>query len=204
MVVVWLPVRRRVSAQLAYGIFCLVLLKLIVPVPITWGGWQPWVSAQRTVERVSAWVHPGERKPPALKLALAPPVLLPLTGDLGTGAFGSAAQQPVGLSASASASAVSRRGASAMSPLATASRVPASLSVAAWLMIGWACCAILLLARFCRAMKMTQKMMREAVPLCPESLCLDVDALGHAAGLRGPVRWGVNFDLQFAGRRRPA
>ena len=74
-------------------------------------------------------------------------------------------------------------------------------------MIGWACCATLLLARFCRAMKMTQKMMREAVPLCPESLCLDVEALGHAVGLRGPVRWGVNFDLNspaVGGLLRPA
>ena len=37
IVVVWLPLRRRISAQLAHGVFCLVLLKLIVPVPVTWG-----------------------------------------------------------------------------------------------------------------------------------------------------------------------
>jgi hypothetical protein len=33
---VWLPLRRRMSAQLAHGLFCLVLLKLIVLVPVTW------------------------------------------------------------------------------------------------------------------------------------------------------------------------
>ena len=52
IVVVWLPVRRRVSAQLAHGVFCLVLLKLVVPVPVAWGWWQPWASAQQAVERV--------------------------------------------------------------------------------------------------------------------------------------------------------
>ena len=64
IVVVWLPVRRRVSAQLAHGVFCLVLLKLIVPVPITWGWWQPWASAQQAVERVSAWATSGEQTSP--------------------------------------------------------------------------------------------------------------------------------------------
>ena len=40
ILVVWLPMRRRVSAQLAHGLFCLVLLKLIVPVPVGWSWWQ--------------------------------------------------------------------------------------------------------------------------------------------------------------------
>ena len=63
IVVVWLPVRRRVSAQLAHGVFCLVLLKLIVPVPIAWGWWQPWASAQQAVERVSAWATSRRARP---------------------------------------------------------------------------------------------------------------------------------------------
>jgi hypothetical protein len=33
---VWLPLRQRMSAQLAHGLFFLVLFKLIVPVPVTW------------------------------------------------------------------------------------------------------------------------------------------------------------------------
>ena len=51
-------------------------------------------------------------------------------------------------------------------------------------------------------------MMREAVPLDPESLCLDVEALRRTrSGLRGPVRWAVNFDLNspaVGGLLRPA
>src|SRR5271156_6088911 len=61
IVVVWLPFRRRMSAQLAHGLFCLVLLKLIVPVPIAWPWWQPLVSARQAAEWVSAWSRPGGR-----------------------------------------------------------------------------------------------------------------------------------------------
>lgn len=46
ILVVWLPMRRRVSAQLAHGLFCLVLLKLIVPVPVGWSWWQSLTSSR--------------------------------------------------------------------------------------------------------------------------------------------------------------
>ena len=36
---VWLPFRRRISAQFAHGLFCLVLLKLIIPVPLALSWW---------------------------------------------------------------------------------------------------------------------------------------------------------------------
>ena len=38
-------------------------------------------------------------------------------------------------------------------------------------------------------------MMRDSVPLHADSLCLDLEALTRAIGLRAPVRWAVNFDL---------
>ena len=34
LLLVWLPLRRRMSAQLAHGLFLLVLLKLVLPVPL--------------------------------------------------------------------------------------------------------------------------------------------------------------------------
>ena len=56
-------------------------------------------------------------------------------------------------------------------------------------------------------MMITRRMMREAVPLRPESLPIDVEALRRAVGLRMPVRWAVNFDLNspaVGGLLRPA
>ncbi len=194
IVVLWLPVRRRVSAQLAHGVFCLVLLKLIVPVPVAWAWWQPWESAQQAVERVSTWAHSSEREAPEVTAA-ALPVPLPMTGDVGASLADVMAQQPVVIAEPSPAPLGTPRGASFAGPLAAGQPARAALSFQAWIMIGWACCAILLLARFCRAMMATRQMMREAVPLGPDSLCLDVDALSHAVGLRAPVRWAVNFDL---------
>src|SRR5262249_34482802 len=70
ILVVWLPIRRRVSAQLAHGLFCLVLLKLIVPVPIGWSWWPSLTSAR-----------PAAPAPGAVVLALPPArVVLPTTG----------------------------------------------------------------------------------------------------------------------------
>ena len=59
MLVVWLPMRRRVSAHLAHGLFCLVLLKLIVPVPVLWSWWQPIESARLVVAQLSPWAGPS-------------------------------------------------------------------------------------------------------------------------------------------------
>src|SRR5262249_38308763 len=71
IVVVWLPLRRRASAQLAHGLFCLVLLKVIVPVPIGWSWWRPLTSSRPAAPA------------PAAVVAARPPmrVVLPTTGD---------------------------------------------------------------------------------------------------------------------------
>ena len=84
MLVVWLPLRRRMSAQLAHGLFCLVLLKLIVPVPLAGSGWQPLAWARQAAERVSAWALPGETLTGGSGRGDAGcPWSLPATGDLG-------------------------------------------------------------------------------------------------------------------------
>ena len=80
VLVVWLPLRRRMSAQLAHGLFCLVLLKLIVPVPLAGSGWQPLAWARQAAERVSAWALPGETLP-AEAVAVAPAVPWVAAGD---------------------------------------------------------------------------------------------------------------------------
>src|SRR5262249_59813582 len=87
ILVVWLPMRRRVSAQLAHGLFCLVLLKLIVPVPIGWSWWQSLTSAR-----------PAAPAPAAVVAALPPArVVLPTTGDVGASLGDAVATEPVAI-----------------------------------------------------------------------------------------------------------
>ncbi len=62
-------------------------------------------------------------------------------------------------------------------------------------MLGWASIVAVLLARFLRATRTTRRLMREAVPLRPEWLPIDVQALPRALGLRTPVRWAVSHQL---------
>ena len=150
IVVVWLPVRRRLSAQLAHGVFCLVLLKLVVPVPVGWSWWQPWASAQQAVERVGAWAIARPPTSPDVVTAAPAPLRLPLTGDLGASPADSMAPQPVVLAAPAAPQLVAQAGKPVGGPSGAAKAPSASLSWPAWIMIGWACCATILLARFFR------------------------------------------------------
>ncbi len=138
----------------------------------------------------------GTRSPwPRLPLPTTAPVVLPTTGDVGASLADVSTPQPVAIAEQASTPV------RADSPGGTAQRVaastapPASLSFQAWIMLGWAFCVVLLLARFLRAMVATCRLIREAEPLRAESLPIDVAALQRAVGLRVPVRWAVNFDL---------
>jgi WD40 repeat protein/beta-lactamase regulating signal transducer with metallopeptidase domain len=167
---VWLPFRRRISAQLAHGLFCLVLLKLVVPAPAAWPSWLP--------------TGPGRGPAPAAS-ARPEPLVLPTTGDLGVGVSEAPAAQPLA-PAEAEAGVVPDR----PSPGRQAAR--ARLSVAAGLMIGWACVATLLLARFVLAVAATRRLIRQADRLGAGWLSVDVEALRSAAGVKAKVRWAVS------------
>jgi WD40 repeat protein/beta-lactamase regulating signal transducer with metallopeptidase domain len=194
IVAVWLPIRRRISAQLAHGVFCLVLLRLVVPISVPWDWWQPWLSARSAVERVAAWARPSapvrERQAPVVP----PPVVLPATGDVGASVADASKEHPF-VVAPVTALPADVFVSPARDAAAARASERASLSITAWLMLGWACGAALLLARFCLALVATRRVIREAVPLDPEWLPVDVEALRQAVGLRAPVRWAVNFDL---------
>ncbi len=171
ILVVWLPMRRRVSAQLAHGLFCLVLLKLIVPVPVEWSWWQ---SLTRS--------RPAAPAPPAVVNAepLAR-IILPTTGDVGANLVDASVLEPVAIVEPAQDA--TQSGVMAGSSAKTARL---ALSLQAWLMLGWASIVVLLLARFLRATRTTRRLIREAVPLRPEWLPIDVQALPSALGLRRP------------------
>ena len=70
-------------------------------------------------------------------------------------------------------------------------------------MIGWACCATSCWRGSSGRIGTTRRLMRDAVPLHADSLADRPRALARAVGLRAPVRWAVNFDLELARRRRP-
>jgi WD40 repeat protein/beta-lactamase regulating signal transducer with metallopeptidase domain len=198
---VWLPLRRRMSAQLAHGLFCLVLLKLIVPVPVTRPAWLPALSVRQAAERVASWARQVEPAPQAEAVAASlpeppAPVILPTTGDLGSNLADPAALPLPAAAGPGVPSGDEIEGVSggAISAIpATEARV--RLSTPAFLMIAWALFATLLLARFLRALLSTRRLIRESLLLDPGSLPIDVEALRRAAGIRLTVRWAISPKL---------
>ena len=63
-------------------------------------------------------------------------------------------------------------------------------------MLGWGALAALLLARLGGALWSTTKLIRQAEPLAPASLSVDLEALRRAAGIRGRVGWATSARLQ--------
>ncbi len=124
ILVVWLPMRRRVSAQLAHGLFCLVLLKLIVPVPVGWSWWQSLTSSRPAEparhDRASRRRHPRR-------------VVLPTTGDVGASLADASAPEPVAIAEPAAGT-----GRGVMAGASAVSVARPALTVQAWLMLGWA------------------------------------------------------------------
>jgi WD40 repeat protein/beta-lactamase regulating signal transducer with metallopeptidase domain len=196
MLVVWLPLRRRVSAHLAHGLFCLILVKLIVPIPVSWSWLGPIDSVRIAVERFASWA-PATPTPNAPATVAEPvraePVVLSTTGDVAATLADAAPDQPIVITGPRG---VDERSANGPKLQAQSARVAApALSFQAWLMIGWAAGAALLLARLARGVVKTRRLIREALELRPELLPVDVDALRRAVGVRMRVRWAVNFDL---------
>jgi WD40 repeat protein/beta-lactamase regulating signal transducer with metallopeptidase domain len=208
VLVVWLPLRRRMSAQLGHGLFCLVLLKLIVPVPLTGTARQALSWMSQVSEQVSTWTVPVEAPPDSATLAVAAATdwSLPSTGDVGASLTETSFPQPI---ASAVQTGLPGSQSTRLIPPSTAKRQPAQvfLSAKAALMLTWAGCVVLLLARFIRAMVRTRRLLRQAVPLPSERLPIDVESLRRAVGLRGSVRWAVDARLDspaVGGLFRPA
>jgi WD40 repeat protein/beta-lactamase regulating signal transducer with metallopeptidase domain len=178
----WLPLRRQISAQFAHGLFCLVLLKLIIPVPLP----VPWWPAADGALPAAAARLDAPAKPPTP----AVPAMVPsTTGDLGTNsADASAAPRPIVI---AEPTAVAARPPSrAAAPLAAAPwRMP---SIAVLLCFAWIAGAAVLLCRFVWAMVATNRLLRSAEPLRSGWVSIDLDALRRAVGLAVPVRWAVD------------
>jgi WD40 repeat protein/beta-lactamase regulating signal transducer with metallopeptidase domain len=207
---VWLPLRRQISAQFAHGLFCLVLLKLIIPVPLPVPSWQ----AADAPEATPAPTVPESAPAPAIARAPTAAVLVPsTTGDLGTNlADASAAPQPVVIAESAVVHTVAIdamrdrppqpvlitepvvRGAAApaRTSVPTSAAPRRTPSIAAILLLAWVLGAAVLLLRFLWALIATNRLLQGAEPVRSGWVPIDLDALERAVGLRVPVRWAVD------------
>ena len=144
ILVVWLPLRRRMSAQLAHGLFCLVLLKLIVPVPLA-GRWlaaagvggRATARAWRGTGAVESRRRAGSRRCPTQRGSCRRPA------TSGSSLADVSPPQPVVIAEAAAAPRVSAA-ADASAPVSPRSPAPVALSIQAVLMLGWACVAALL------------------------------------------------------------
>jgi WD40 repeat protein/beta-lactamase regulating signal transducer with metallopeptidase domain len=194
LLAVWLPFRRRVSAHLAHGLFCLILLKLIVPVPVSWSWLEPMEAFRLAAERFSPWPRPVALPSPSVATPLPlEPVVLSTTGDVGASLADASTMQPVVI---AEPEVNRHKPANAAGPTALARRFAlAALSFQAWLMLAWAGCTAVLLARLIGGIAKTRRLIRDAMLLRPELLPVDVEALRSAIGVRTRVRWAVNFEL---------
>lgn len=171
----WLLFRRRMSAQLACGLFLLVPLKLALPIPITMPrealGWWPgavavrdWAGTEASPSDPPLVDHPAEL-PPVEPVRAEGPSGTP-TGDPPSGAGPSSV------------------------PAAAMSRVEApetELTLSARLMFGWiAIVAVSLSGLVWRHARMARRVRRSRA-LDPASLPVDLPRLYLLSGLRHPV-----------------
>src|SRR5205807_7893952 len=67
LLALWMPLRRRLPAQVGYCLFLFVLLKLVVPLSFPVPGWLAYLSPHYSIEKLTAWVA----RPPARPVALS-------------------------------------------------------------------------------------------------------------------------------------
>jgi WD40 repeat protein/beta-lactamase regulating signal transducer with metallopeptidase domain len=190
----WLPLRRKLSAQLAYGLFLLVLLKLAVPVSFAGLAWAPLPSPESLFTRVKAGLDPGSATAsappgPMTAQASAPVPAFPTTGDFGANSAEPSLPEPRTVRVAALDT--------PRTAIKPATRTaPESLTIEAALMLCWSVLAALLLVRLAGALWSTERLVRRAQPLAPASLSVDLEALRRAAGIRRRVAWATSAALQ--------
>jgi len=187
---IWLPLRRRMSAQFAHGLFLLVLLKLAAPIPASWPSWSADAPIRRAASGLSAWASARGPEPPT-----APS---PAEED-GPIVVASAPEPIVAAAADATGSAPAPRPESRpepaqVAPIATPARAPTPLTIPALLMLTWAAVSTVLIGRFLRSIGATRRLIRDAVPVPEDSgwFPVDFEALRRTAGVRSTVRWAVS------------
>ncbi len=164
--ILWLIIHRKASAQLGYGLFLLVLLKLLVPIEFTVPEWLAILSPSHSAGRTVMWV--------ARELPFQARARLP-----------DAAPTAVERSPAAGITAEPRN--PDVSNEATGSAPSKALSLPAKLMLAWAAAVFVLLIWFFFVQIRMRQYFRGSIPLDPESLPVDFYQLKRLAGVRKPV-----------------
>ena len=179
----WLPLRRRMSAQFAHGLFLLVLLKLAIPLPASWPTWSVDAPLKRVASGVSAWA------------AADGPEALPGPGPLEADGPIVVASAPEPIVAAAMVPApMPRPEPGPTRPAAPAAKRRASLTTSAALMLAWMAVSFALFLRFLRSVWITDRLIRGSLPVADgeDWFPVDFEALRRTAGVRSAVRWAVS------------
>ena len=152
VVMIWLPLRRRMSAQFAYGLFLLVLLKLVVPIPVTWPSWTAASSMKRAATRLSEWAFATTPAPGESAVEVETPIVVAVGPEPIVAPVEARSEGPM-------AATVAERGE------AVAVKPRVGLTLPGLLLIGWSVVVSVLLIRFARAYRNTRQILREAVPV---------------------------------------
>ncbi len=164
--ILWLLIHRKASAQLGYGLFLLVLLKLLIPIEFTVPDWLANLSPGRSANRAVMWA--------ARELPFQPRAPLP-----GTPAMAVEKSTPNGIPAES--------GNPEPSDDTAVSAASSSLSLPAKLMLGWTASVFILLIWFALVQIKTRKIFGQSVPMDAGSLPVDFYGLKRLAGVRKPV-----------------
>ncbi len=188
--VVWLPLRRRISSQMAYGLFVLVLVKAAFPVPVELPAWVHRIVPRSAADgllppiqvRSAAVLASRRNQPPHADRPRNPPPAEDTTPVAGL-ANGLPASNVVSTNANPISHASSRPNPSDVA----LKEVPPSLSTYAVLMFAWTTITATLLARLiCVHARMSIRL-RNAADLDTSALKVDYRSLCARCGLRYPV-----------------
>jgi WD40 repeat protein/beta-lactamase regulating signal transducer with metallopeptidase domain len=180
VLLLWLPLRRRMSAQFAHGLFLLVLLKLAVPFPASWPTWSVDAPLKRVASGVSTWASGApEVFPSPASVEEEDPIIVASVPEPIVAAASIPASKPRPVATRVTVSAVKPR-----TPLTTS----------AVLMLAWAAVSLALFLRFLRSAWITNRLIRESLPVMEDQdwFPVDFEALRRTAGVRLEVRWAVS------------
>lgn len=177
--ILWLLVHKKASPQFGYGLFLLVLFKLLIPVEIAAPVWMTYLSPTYTLTQA---VRPAsaEREyiPSSATSGFADARIVPVESG-----FPSASPSPASLDSSLSS----------VNPLPPAPR-PA-LTVQSKLMLAWAFVVIALLSGFAGMQVKARKLFNRAARIDLRALPVDFLSLKQRAGVAKPIDIRLSGDI---------
>jgi beta-lactamase regulating signal transducer with metallopeptidase domain len=175
----WLPLRRRLPAQVGYCLFLLVIFKVLVPVVLPVPGWLAYLSPRDAMGQLV-----GTLRVPLTRQASAAstgPQFASSAGQLPPRYDESLLYIVAAAQLSADAQLPDAKRAARHSPQHHLSRT-------ATLMLAWAAVVAMLSVRFAVAQRSMQRLLHQATPIDAAALTIDFEALRRLVKVRQPIR----------------